>query len=170
MVGSVALAAATSLAAAEPVAIAEPLTVAEPAGAPAEPGAVVEPVARRWPQLPLGRQISFSEQLTDQLTLLGNTLGHHLDLLSADMLQLTFDGRRRRAHVRVGAGASSGFGLWIDGVVQFDAANARVHASVDLSYRSHLLHLDLPYFEMQPTEYRGEYGVVLVLPLFVWGF
>src|SRR3954469_4702335 len=173
MVCSTALAAATVVVAA-PVAIAEPLTVAEPAGAPAEPLTVVEradapaepvPVAKRWPQLPIGRQISFSEQITDHLTLLGNTLGHHLDVLSADVLKLSFDGRRRRAHVRVGAGATSGVGVWGDGVDEFDNPNPRVHASIDLSYRDHLLHLDLPYFEMQPTEYRGDYGVVLVLPL-----
>ena len=121
---------------------------------------------RLWPRVPEGRHLKLSEQITDQLTLLGNTLGYHLDVLSKETLTLRFDGRRRRAYVRVGAGEGQylRFGLASD--VQFIGGLARINTRVDLSIAGRALHLELPEVEMTPTEYQGERGVVVRLPLF----
>jgi hypothetical protein len=122
-------------------------------------------LASRWPSVPAGHGLSLEDQITERLTLLGNALGHHLDLLSHDMFELTIDGRRRHAHVRLGGGSASQLAIRLDGDIQFEDVNARIHARLDLGFRGHELHLELPAFEMCPTAYRGDRGVELRLPL-----
>jgi hypothetical protein len=127
-------------------------------------------LASRWPSVPDGHGLSLEDQITDRLTQLGNELGKHLDLLSHDMFQLSVDGRRRRARVRLGAGDDQLLAFRFAGDIQFDDINARVNARIDLGFHGHLLHLELPTFEMSPAVYRGDYGVELRLPLFVRQF
>lgn len=121
---------------------------------------------RLWPRVPDGRHLTLSQQLTDQLTLLGNTLGHHLDVLSNDMLSLRFDGRRRRAYVRLGGGDAQYLTFRLASDVHFTEGLARVRLRVDLAIAGRALRLRLPDVEMTPTEYQGERGVVVRLPLF----
>jgi hypothetical protein len=121
---------------------------------------------RLWPRVPEGRHLKLSQQITDQLTLLGNTLGYHLDLLSKETLSLRFDGRRRRAYVRFGGGEAQYLTFRLASDVHFTDGLARISTRVDLSIAGRALHLDLPEVEMTPTEYRGERGVVVRLPLF----
>lgn len=184
---------ATSTLAAQPIATAERLPTAKPevsARPPARgkrvprkpPAAIVTPVARvepappaqdelvqhRWPNVPSGHHLSLSEQITERLTDIGNRFGEHLDLLSQDMFQLKVDGRRRRAHIRLGGGGGEADDLFtfrIDGEIQFDDLNARVEAHIDLGFHDHLLRLELPAFQVQADEYRGEYGVQLEVPV-----
>jgi hypothetical protein len=137
---------------------------------PAKPAEPTEVLAHRWPGIPEARGLSLEDQITDRLTQLGNTLGRHLDLLSHDMFQLSVDGRRRHARVRLGGGNVGLVALRFDGDIQFEDINAHVHARIDLAFHGHSLHLELPDFEMSPTEYRGDYGVELRLPLFVRKF
>ena len=139
----------------------------------AAPSASADPavlLASRWPSIPEGHGLSLEDQITDRLTQLGNELGRHLDLLSHDMFQLHVDGRRRQAHVQIGGGDSELLSLRLAGDIQFDDIHARVDARIDLSFHGHLLHLELPTFEMSPAEYRGDYGVEVRLPLFVRKF
>jgi hypothetical protein len=127
-------------------------------------------LASRWPGVPDGHDLSLEDQITDRLTQLGNELGKHLDLLSHDMFQLNIDCRRRRARVRFGAGDDQQLAFRFAGDIQFDDINARVNARIDLGFHGHLLHLELPTFEMSPAVYRGDHGVELRLPLFVRQF
>ncbi|HET7506220.1 MAG TPA: hypothetical protein VFK02_34610 [Kofleriaceae bacterium] len=127
-------------------------------------------LASRWPALPESHGLSLEDQITDRLTQLGNELGRHLDLLSHDMFQLSIDGRRRHAHVRVGGGTSELMAISLDGEIQFDDINAHVHARIDLAFHGHALQLELPDVVMSPAEYHGDYGVELRLPLFVRKF
>jgi hypothetical protein len=143
------------------------LLVASAAPASADPAVLL---ASRWPSVPDGHGLSLEDQITDRLTLLGNELGRHLDLLSHDMFQLTVDGHRRHAHVRVGCGNDELVGFQLDSDIQFDDIDAHVHARIDLGFHGHALRLELPDFVMSPTEYRGDYGVELRLPLFVRKF
>jgi len=124
----------------------------------------------RWPSVPEGHGLSLEDQITDRLTQLGNELGRHLDLLSHDMFQLTVDGRHRHAHLRVGGGNPGVLAFQVDSEIQFDDINAHVHARIDLGLHGHSVSLELPTFEMSPTEYHGDYGVELKLPLFVRKF
>jgi hypothetical protein len=122
---------------------------------------------RLWPRVPEGRHLKLSEQIADQLTLLGNTLGHHLDLLSKETLTLRFDGRRRRAYVRLGTGERQQYLTFrLASDVHFTEGLARITTRIDLSVAGRALHLDLPAVEMTPTSFQGERGVVVRLPLF----
>ena len=127
-------------------------------------------LASRWPSVPEGHALSLEDQITERLTEIGNALGHHLDLLSHDMVQLRVDARRRRAHLRIGGGDSEGLAVRLDGDIQFDDLNARVCARLDVALRGHAVQLELPTFEMSPVSYRGDHGVELRVPLFVQQF
>jgi hypothetical protein len=120
---------------------------------------------RLWPRVPDGTHLTLSQQITDRLTLLGNTLGHHLDVLSKETLSLRFDGRRRRAYVRLGAGEAQYLTLRLASDVHFTNGLARITTRVDLSVAGRALRLELPELEMTSTEYHGERGVVVRLPL-----
>ena len=125
---------------------------------------------RLWPQAPQGGRLTLSQQLTDYFTELGNTLGAHVDVLSKDMIGMRFDGRRRRAFVRVGMGDAQYLTLRIASDVQFTQGLARINTRVDLVVGGRQLHLELPEVEMLPTEYRGDRGVQVRLPLFKRSF
>jgi len=131
--------------------------------AAADDGSLYE---RLWPRVPEDSHLTLSQQITDQLTLLGNTLGYHLDVLSNEMLTLRFDGRRRRAYVRLGGGDAQYLTFRLASDVHFTEGLARVTTRVDLGIGGRALHLELPDIEMTPTELHGERGVVVRLPLF----
>ena len=138
-----------------------------PARAEADESALYD---RLWPRVPDGNQLSFSEQIQERLTLLGNTLGYHLDVLSKETLTLRFDGRRRRAYVRFGGGEAQYLTFRLASDVHFTGGIARISTRVDLSVAGRALHLELPEVEMTPTEFHGERGVVVRLPLFRHSF
>ena len=120
---------------------------------------------RLWPSVPDGNQLSLSQQIQERLTLLGNTLGYHLDVLSRETLSLRFDGRRRRAYVRLGGGEAQFLTFQLASDVHFTEGLARITTRVDLAVAGRAFHLELPEVEMTPTEYHGERGVVVRLPL-----
>jgi hypothetical protein len=146
---------------------------AEPGGSGGSGGGSSEPRAaegalydRLWPRPPEGSYLTLSQQITDQLTLFGNTLGSHLDALSMELVSLRFDGRRRRAFVRLGGGDAQYLTFRLASDVHFTEGLARVTTRIDLGLAGRRFHLELPEVEMTPTEYRGERGVVVRLPLF----
>jgi hypothetical protein len=135
--------------------------------------AVAEPdmaLSTRWPNIPDRHGLSLQDQITDRLTEIGNQLGQHLDTLSADMFQLKVDGRRQRAHIRLGAGDVDTLSFNVDCGIQFQDLNAHVDAHIDLGFDGHLLRLELPEFQVQAAEYRGDYGVQVEVPVFVQRF
>jgi hypothetical protein len=127
-------------------------------------------LATRWPSVPDSRGLSLEDQIMERMTQLGNELGRHLELMTSETFQLSVDCRRRRARLRLGAGDNNLVAFRFAGDIQFDDVNARVDARIDLGFHGHLLHLELPTFEMSPAVYRGDYGVELRLPLFVRKF
>lgn len=142
-------------------------------GLASAPVALADPpvlLASRWPSIPDGHALTLEDQIIERLTLIGNALGHHLDLLSHDMVQLRVDARGRRAHLRIGGGDSEGLAVRLDGDIRFDDLNAHVCARLDLALRGHALRLELPAFDMSPVSYRGDHGVELRVPLFVQPF
>jgi hypothetical protein len=144
------------------------LLIATTSVAAAEDNSLYE---RLWPSVPDSTGLTLEQQITDHLTELGNQLGTHLDTLSNDMLALKFDGRRRRAHVRLGGGDGERYLMFkLDSDVHFTDGVARVTARVDLGVMGHQLHFELPDFEMVPAAYRGDYGVEVRLPLFKRAF
>jgi len=123
---------------------------------------------RLWPDAPVSGRLTLSQQITDQLTELGNTVGQHMSALSHDTLTLTFDGRRRRAKIRLGL-ADDGtrfLVLRLDGDVHFTQGVARVAATLDVGIAGHVVQLELPAIDLAPASSRGERGVETRLPLF----
>lgn len=127
---------------------------------------------RLWPEMPNSTRLTLSQQITDQLTELGNTVGHHVNTLSNDAIALGFDGRRRRAKVRLGLEDTpdSYLTFKIAGDVHFTHGVARVAARLDIGVAGYVLHLELPDVEMAPASYRGERGVEIRIPLFKRSF
>jgi hypothetical protein len=121
---------------------------------------------RLWPRTPDSQRRTMSQQITDQLTELGNTLGYHIDVLSRESVAFHVDGRRRRAFVAIGGGDERFLTLRLASDIHFTEGLARVNTRVDLSFRGRTLELELPEMEMVPSSYRGERGVEIRLPLF----
>lgn len=120
-----------------------------------------------WPEVPTSTRLTMSQQITDQLTELGNTVGHHMNVLSNEMLMMQFDGRRRRAHVRLGINSlNDHLTFSFAGDVHFTQGVARVQATLDVGIAGHVVSLEIPDFEMAPASYRGERGVEIRVPLY----
>ena len=120
----------------------------------------------RWHDVPTGHALRLSQQITDQLTELGNFIGSNVNVLSDDMLALHFDGRARRARVRFGTGEGQYLRFKLDTDWHFFAGKARIQTRVDLGIGKHEWHLELPEVEMLPSSVYGERGVEVRLPLF----
>ena len=121
---------------------------------------------RLWPQVPDAHRLTLSEQIQQQLTELGNTVGHHLDVLSLETITMRVDARRRRAFMAVGGGSERHLTLRLASDIQFVEGLARVNAKINLNFRGKRLELPLPEVEVAPASYRGERGVEVRLPLF----
>ena len=125
---------------------------------------------RLWPRVPEGRNLKLSDQITDQLTELGNFMGEHMNVLSHDVLSMTFDGRRRRAFLRVGGGDARFLEFKLASDVYFYDGKAQINARIDLTIAGNKMQLELPEMEMVPASYRGERGVEVRLPIFKRNF
>jgi hypothetical protein len=122
-------------------------------------------LAERWHEVPIGQRLKLSQQLTDELTELGNFIGTHVNVLSDDILGMKFDGRRRYARIRLGTGEGY-LRFKLDSDWYFTQGKARVQAQLYLGIGEHQFHLELPEVDMVPASYRGERGVEVRLPLF----
>lgn len=120
----------------------------------------------RWREVPPSQRLRLSDQITDQLTELGNFIGTHVNVLSDDILMMKFDGRRRYARIRFGTGEDTYLRFKFDSDWYFAQGKARVQARLDLGVGSHQFHLELPDVDMVPASYRGDRGVEVRLPLF----
>lgn len=123
--------------------------------------------ARLWPETPRSNRLSMSQQITDELTELGNMLGHHVNTLSNEALSLGFDGRKRRAKFRIGLADDPDRLLTFKlvGDVHFTQGRARATLKLDIGVGERVLHVELRDLEMTHTEYRGDRGIALVIPV-----
>ena len=120
----------------------------------------------RWRDVPPSQRLKLSDQITDQLTELGNFIGTHVNVLSDDILMMKFDGRRKYARIRFGTAQDTYLRFNFDSDWYFAQGKARVQARVDLGIGTHQFHLELPDIDMVPASYRGDRGVEVRLPLF----
>jgi hypothetical protein len=123
---------------------------------------------RLWPETPVNGGLTLQERLTDHLTELGNTIGGTLNTLSYNNVNVSFDGRRRKAHMRVGTAAVDEKYLVfnVEADMHFVDGVGQVAAHLELGIAGHTIALELPEFDMAPAEYRGDYGVEIRVPLF----
>ena len=120
----------------------------------------------RWHEVPASKRLKLSQQITDELTELGNFIGSHVNVLSDDICGIKFDGRRRYARIRLGTGEGELLRFKLDSDWHFTNGKARIQARLALGVGKHQFNLELPDMEMVPASYRGERGVEVRLPLF----
>lgn len=132
----------------------------------ADNGDIQLALADRWRDVPAGQRLKLSQQITDELTELGNFLGTHINVLSDDILAMKFDGRNRYARIRLGTGEGDYLRFRLDSDWYFMKGKARVQARLDVGIGTHQLHLELPDIDMVPASYRGERGVEIRLPIY----
>lgn len=130
-----------------------------------DPGIEVA-LGERWHDVPNRPRLRLSVQITDELTELGNLIGTSMNELSDDMVGLKFDGRRRRAKLRLGTGEGEFLRFRLDSDWHFTQGRARVVAKVRLGIGSHQLNVELPDMDVVPASYRGERGVEVRIPFF----
>jgi hypothetical protein len=121
---------------------------------------------RLWPEAPASGRLTLSQQITDHLTELGNFVGGHVGELSKDMVGMRFDGRRRRAFVRIGGGDGQYLRFNISSDIQFAQGRANISSVIDVGMFGHQIQFELPDVEMVPASYHGERGVEVRLPIF----
>jgi hypothetical protein len=89
---------------------------------------------------------------------------HNIDRLSHDMVVIRVDAEHQRAKLAVGAGLA-GINLHIASNVTVVDGTARVSPRVALAVAGKSVDLKLPTVDVAATEYHGERGVELRLPL-----
>lgn len=120
----------------------------------------------RWRDVPQGKRLKLSVQIVDGVTELGNLIGTGMNELSDDMLGLQFDGRKRRAKLRLGTGEGGLLRFKLESDWHFSQGKARIAAKLQIGLGEHQWNLELPDFEMSPASYHGEHGVEVRIPLF----
>ncbi len=122
---------------------------------------------RLWPQAPINQRLTISQEIADAFTELGNSVNEHVGELSDGRFGITFDGRRRRAFVRIDATTTDRYLVFhLSSDVHFTHGVARITAKLSFGIAGHVVDIELPDVEMAPAEYRGERGVEIRLPLF----
>jgi len=111
----------------------------------------------------LGR--TYTEQIEDRLTWLGDQMDAHFGRLSLDEVAFKFDARERRAKIRLGKGDGKLLSMRIDGDVKFENGLAHVDAAINLSINGYEMHLDLPQVDLVPSSYQGERYLEVRIPL-----
>lgn len=120
---------------------------------------------RLWPSLPAWHGLTMDQRITDHLSELGNLLGHHLDLLTDDVVRLKVNGRANRAWLRVGGGDVRFLALHLSTDWHFVGNIAEVYARLQIGVAGHKLDLALPEVELSGDSYHGQQLVVLDVPL-----
>jgi hypothetical protein len=115
-------------------------------------------------------QRSYSQQIADRLTWLGEEMDEHFGKLSFDRVAIRVDGRARRAKIRLGKGDGGMLSMRIDSDIKFANGLARVNARIDLSINGHRVSLDLPKVELVPSSYQGERYLEVRIPLIEGSF
>jgi hypothetical protein len=122
-------------------------------------------LSERWHDVPQGRRLKLSVQIIDEVTELGNLIGTSMNELSDDAIGLKFDGRKRRAKLRLGTGEGEYLRFRLDSDWHFSQGKARIVAKLQLGIGEHHWNIELPDMEMAPTSVQGQRGVEIRIPL-----
>jgi hypothetical protein len=121
---------------------------------------------RRWPAVPASHALKFDDKVADRLSELGNDFGHHVDVLSHDLVAMHFDARAGRARLRVGGGDVRYLQFRVDSHWFFAPDGlAHVNTRIDLGLAGHALHLQLPEMLVSTDSYHNLQLVQVNVPL-----
>lgn len=130
-------------------------------------GDYCEVYERLWPEAPMSKRLTISQEIADAFTELGDGVNQTFSALSDGRFGLTFDGRRKRAFVRIDATTTDRYLVFhFSSNVHFTQGVARFNARFSIGIAGRVLEVELPDVEMAPAEYRGDRGVEIRLPLF----
>jgi hypothetical protein len=115
------------------------------------------------PAKPAKLERSYTEQIEDRLTWLGDEMGHHLGALSMDHMEFRFDGKSRRARIGLGKGDGDMLSMRIASDVKFERGLARVATRINLTLNGTKLLLQLPDVEVVPRGLGGDFEVRIPL-------
>jgi hypothetical protein len=108
---------------------------------------------------------SFSQQIEDRLTWLGEEMDEHFGKLSMDRLAIRVNGRSKTAQISVGKGDGGTLSMRLGGDVKFEKGLAHIDAKIDLTINGHRMHLALPRIDLVPASYQGEHYLEVRLPI-----
>jgi hypothetical protein len=127
--------------------------------------------ADRLTELPaIGPAPSLKKRITLNLNDYSNELGAQFERLSAGLLRLHFDIKRRHARIGLGGGDPDAFRLRLDSDVQMGDGKARIQARLDLAVAGHHFNLDVPALDMAATSVGGRRALQLNLPVLQGSF
>lgn len=117
------------------------------------------------PDLPSQEDPAFGKRVLEKVVDATNGFFEHdLDRLSHDMVVIRIDGEHQRAKLAVGADLA-GFGVHVASNVTVVDGTARLSPRLALAARGTSLNLKLPTVDVAATEYHGERGVEVRLPV-----
>jgi hypothetical protein len=117
------------------------------------------------PEMPGPDEGEFGKRVLSKVTDATNGFfEHHVDRLSHEMVVIRVDPQQQQAKVAVHAGLL-GFGVRVASNVTVVDGTARVTPRLALAVAGKSLDLKLPTVDVAATEYHGERGVELRLPL-----
>ena len=117
------------------------------------------------PQLPSQEEPAFGKRVLAKVVDATNGFfEHHVDRLSHDMVVVRVDGEHQKAKLAVGAGLA-GYRLLVASDVTVVDGTARVTPRLALAVAGKSLDLRLPTVDVAATEYHGERGVEVRLPV-----
>jgi hypothetical protein len=125
----------------------------------------LDQVAMDYGDNPRKLERSYSQQIADRLTWLGDQLDEHCGKLSFDRVAIRVDGRARRARIRLGKGGGGMLSMRIDGDIKFEHGLAHVDTKINLSINGYEMQLDLPKVDLVPSSYQGEKYLEVRIPL-----
>ena len=107
---------------------------------------------------------SMGDQIGDWITQVGGDLDHHLGVLSHDTLQLRFDGRKNSGYLGVHV-STHYVSLHMDEDIRFAEGAAHVRTRLEVDVGSHSVCVELPDVDVTETDYHGERGTMVSVPL-----
>ena len=107
---------------------------------------------------------SMSDQIGDWVTRVGGDMNHHLGVLSHDTLQLRLDGRKNSGYVGVHV-KSHYVSLHMDEDIHFSDGQAHIHSRLEVDVGDHSVCVQLPDFDVGETDFNGERGTMVTVPL-----
>jgi hypothetical protein len=117
------------------------------------------------PDLPAPEEPAFGKHVLEKVVDATNGFfEHHVDRLSHDMVVIRVDGEQQRAKLAVGAGLG-GYRFRVASDVTVVDGTARVSPRLALAVAGKSLDLKLPTVDVAATEYHGERGVEVRLPV-----
>jgi hypothetical protein len=107
---------------------------------------------------------SMGDQIGDWVTKVGGDMNHHIGVLSHDTLQLRLDGRKNSGYLGVHV-TTHYVSLHMDENIRFGDSAAHLNTRLEVDVGGHSVCVQLPDVDVAETDYHGERGATVTVPL-----